>query len=246
MSVAVDRSLRYGDERIAFSVRVQPARKAQRIAIHVEPDGRVVVDVPPEAHEAAVQAAVQKRARWISGQLAAVRERLAPVRPRDQVSGESALYLGRRYMLEVLIDESRNDPVRLSGGRIEVAVASEDPARVRPVLDAWYRKRAGEVLAARLEILAPSLPWVRTPPPMQLRVMQKRWGSCSSAGRLTLNPNLIKAPRECIDYVIIHELCHLHAHDHGPLFHRLLDTRMSHWRKVKKKLDASVDPLMPF
>ena len=66
MSVAVHRSLRYGDERIAFSLRVQPARRVQRIAIHVEPDGRVVVDVPKETSDAAVQAAVQRRARWIS------------------------------------------------------------------------------------------------------------------------------------------------------------------------------------
>ena len=63
MSVAVDRSLRYGDERIAFSVRVQPARKAQRIAIHVEPDGRVVVDVPAGKAGAKTKAEAKAEAR---------------------------------------------------------------------------------------------------------------------------------------------------------------------------------------
>ncbi|KWT97622.1 MULTISPECIES: SprT family zinc-dependent metalloprotease [unclassified Variovorax] len=245
MSVAVHRSLRYGDERIAFSLRVQPARRVQRIAIHVEPDGRVVVDVPKETSDAAVQAAVQRRARWISGQVAAVRARLAHALPRAHVSGESLFYLGRRYLLKVVVDEGRDGHVRLRGTRIEVAVANGDAARVRGLLDAWYRKRADEVLAARLAAVASSLSWVCTPPPMQLRVTKKRWGSCSPEGRITLNPNLVKAPRECIDYVLIHELCHLGEHNHGPRFHRLLDTLMPDWRRVKERLDGLVEQLMP-
>lgn len=245
MSVADLRSFRYGDERIAFSLRVQPARRARRIAIHVEPDGRVVVDVPQETSDAAVQAAVQRRARWISGQVAAARERLAHALPRAHVSGESVLYLGRHYMLKVVVDEDRDGDVRLRGMRLEVAVATADTARVQALLDAWYRRRAGEVMAARLAVLAPSMSWVRTPPPMQLRLTTRRWGSCSPAGRLTLNPNLVKAPRECIDYVLIHEMCHLGEHNHGPRFHRLLDTLMPDWRRVKARLDGLVEQLMP-
>jgi hypothetical protein len=245
MSVAALRSVRYGDERITFSLRVQPARRARRIAIHVEPDGRVMVDVPQETPDAAVQAAVQRRANWISGQVAAVRARRARALPRAHVSGESLFYLGRRHVLEVVVDESRDGHVRLRGSRIEVAVARGEAARVQALLDAWYRKRAGEVLAARLAVLAPSLSWVGTPPPVQLRVTKKRWGSCSPAGRLTFNPNLVKAPRECIDYVLIHELCHLGEHNHGPRFHQLLDTLMPDWRRVKARLDDLVEQLMP-
>lgn len=245
MSDATLRSLRYGDERIAFCLRVQPARTGQRIAIHVAPDGRVRVDVPQGTSDAAVQAALQRRARWISNQVAAVRERLAHALPRAHASGESLLYLGRRYVLEVVVDESRDGHVRLRGTRIEVTVPQGDAVRVRNLLDAWYRKRAGEVLAARLAALAPLLQWVGTPPPMQLRIMRTRWGSCSPAGRLTLNPNLVRAPRECIDYVLIHELCHLAEHNHGPRFHRLLETLLPQWRSVKARLDGLVEQLMP-
>jgi predicted metal-dependent hydrolase len=245
LSDATLRSLRYGDELIDFSLRVQPARRVQRIAIHVEPDGCVLVDVPQETSEAAVQAALQRRARWISSQVAAVRERLAQALPRAHVSGESLLYLGRPYVLEVVVHASRDGHVRLRGTRIEVAVAQVDAVRVRTLLDAWYRKRAGEVLAARLAALAPLLHWVGTPPPMQLRIMQTRWGSCSPAGRLTLNPHLVKAPSECIDYVLIHELCHVGEHNHGPRFHRRLEALMPHWRSVKERLDGLVEQLMP-
>ena len=239
------RVLRYGDERMAYGLRVQPARKAQRIAIHVEPDGRVVVDVPPGASEAAVQTALQRRARWISTQLAAVRERLAHASPRAHVSGASLLYLGRRYVLKVVVDGSRDGRVRLIGGRIEVAVASGDAQQVRVVLEAWSRVRAGEVLAARLAAIVPTLRWVHAPPPLRLRAMKTRWGSCSPEGRLTLNPNLVKASQECIDYVLIHELCHLEVRGHGPRFHHLLDAQMPDWRRVKAQLDQWVEELMP-
>jgi predicted metal-dependent hydrolase len=200
---------------------------------------------PHDASDAAVQAAVQRRARWISGHLAAIRERLAHVLPREHVSGESLLYLGRRYLLKVVIDKPRHGSVRMRGGRIEVAVAKRDAAQVRMALDAWYRARAGEVLAARLAAVVPSLRWVRECPPPQLRAMKRRWGSCSPAGRLTLNPNLVKAPRECIDYVLIHELCHLKEHNHGPRFHRTLDRQMPGWRQVKERLDGWVEQFMP-
>jgi len=239
------RSFRYGDELIRFRVRAQPARKAQRIAIHIEPDGSVVVDAPQDADAAAVRAAVQRRAAWISPRVAAIHQRLAHAPPREHVSGESLLYMGRRYQLKVVADAPRHGSVRMRGAHIEVAVARPDAPQVHAMLDAWYALRAREVMASRLGAVAAPLRWVRALPPLRFRAMKHQWGNCSPAGRLTLNPHLVKAPRECIDYVILHELCHLKEHNHGPRFHRLLDARMPGWREVKKRLDGLVDQLMP-
>lgn len=72
---------------------------------------------------------------------------------------------------------------------------------------------------------------------MRLQLMTVQWGSCSPSGRITLNPLLVKAPRECIDYVLLHELCHLLHHNHSPKFYRTLDRHMPNWRAVKEKLD---------
>lgn len=246
MSKPVVRSFRYGDELIRFTVRSQVERKARRIAIHIEPDGSVVVDAPADATGAAVLAAVQRRANWLSRHLAALRERGVHVLPREYVSGESLLYLGRRYQLKVVVDEERRGTARMRGGHIEVAVGRHDPETVRVLLEAWYLHRARDVLGARLEAIVPSLTWVRQVPAMGLRVMKRQWGSCSPTGRLTLNPHLVKAPRECIDYVIVHELCHLIAHNHGPHFYRALDAHMPAWRELKKRLDALADQLMPW
>jgi predicted metal-dependent hydrolase len=108
----------------------------------------------------------------------------------------------------------------------------------------WYRSRAEAVLFERLASLAHRLPWLKASPPASLRAMKVQWGSCSPAGRVLLNPELIRAPGECIDYVLLHELCHLKEHNHGPRFHRLLDRHMPEWRRIKTRLDATAEALL--
>ena len=76
---------------------------------------------------------------------------------------------------------------------------------------------------------------------MRLQAMRVQWGSCSPTGRITLHPGLVRAPRECIDYVVLHELCHLASHDHSPRFYRLLDRHLPGWKAVKQRLDGMAE-----
>lgn len=244
MSTSAFRSFRYGDELIRFQVRAHGGRTTQRISIHVEPEGSVLVDAPAHATDAAILAAVQRRAGWIGRHVADGRRRMAHVLPMEYVSGESLLYLGRRYRLKVVIDTDASGMARMRGGCIEVTTAQRDPEQIRAALEGWYGIRACEVLNARVGAVAASLRWVGTPPPVRLQAMKRQWGSCSPTGRLTLNPHLVKAQRECIDYVIVHELCHLKAHNHGPGFHRLLEAHMPGWREVKARLDGLAEQLL--
>jgi hypothetical protein len=85
---------------------------------------------------------------------------------------------------------------------------------------------------------------VKVPPPMRLQWMRVQWGSCSPRGRITLHPALVQAPRDCIDYVVLHELCHLASHDHSARFYRLLDRHMPGWRSVKARLDGMAEDLL--
>lgn len=237
-------SFRYGDETIAFTLRHQPERKVKRVAIHVEPDGRVVVDAPQGVAHDLILSAIKKRSRWISKHLQAVRARLAHVLPRKYVSGESLMYLGRRYRLKVLLRSDRPASARMRAGYIEVTVPERAPGLIRAELDAWFRARAREVFRSRLEAVAPSLRWIKKMPPMRLQLMKVQWGSCSPAGRITLNPLLVKAPRECIDYVLLHELCHLQHHNHSPRFYKALDSHLPQWRSIKQRLDGMAEQVL--
>ena len=234
-------SVQYGAELIRFGLRRQPSRTAQRLAIHVEPDGRVLVDAPEATPIDTVLKAVKKRSRWISQHVGAARERLAHVLPREYVSGESLHYLGRRYRLKVVVQAGAAPDARMRGGFIVVTVPEHSPVMIRAALDAWYRLRARELFADRLAAVAAPLRWVKQTPPTRLQFMTVQWGSCSPAGRITLNPLLVKAPRECIDYVLLHELCHLLHHNHSPKFYKALDRHMPQWRAIKEKLDNMVE-----
>ncbi len=240
----IEGSTPYGGELIRYSIRRRPGRKSGRAAIHVDPDGRVLVDAPDGASDKQIRAAVAARARWIHGHVTTIRRRLAQVLPREYVSGESLFYLGRRYRLKVIADTNRPPGVRLRGSYVEVLVEKRSPTFVRTVLSAWYRTRAKTVLPARLEELSATLRWIRTPPPVRFQAMKVQWGSCSPAGRLTLNPHLVKAPQECIDYVLLHELCHLREHNHSRRFYRLLEMHMPRWEQRKSRLDALADNLL--
>lgn len=233
----------YGDEVISFSLRRQLSRTVTRVAIHVEPDARVLVDAPDTAPLADVLTAVKKRARWISQHVGAARARLANVLPREYVSGESLHYLGRRYLLKVIVNAEAAVEARMRGAFITVTVPEHAPRTIKSSLDAWYRQRARELFADRLAFMATPLRWVKQLPPMRLQFMTVQWGSCSPAGRITLNPLLVKAPRECIDYVLLHELCHLLHHNHSPKFYRTLDRHMPNWRAVKARLDNMAEEI---
>jgi predicted metal-dependent hydrolase len=227
----------YGDEEIAFTLRRQPSRVVPRIAIHVESDGRVQVDAPSTAPLAEVLSAVKKRSRWISQHVSAAKARLANVLPREYVSGESLHYLGRRYRLKVIVDPATALKAHMRGAFITVAVPKHDATMIKSVLDAWYRHRAREVFAQRLPVIAEPLQWVHELPPVRLQCMKRQWGSCSPSGRITLNPWLVRAPREAIDYVLLHEMCHLKHHNHSRAFYSTLDRHMPDWREIKEKLD---------
>ena len=108
-------------------------------------------------------------------------------------------------------------------------------------MNLWFRNRAREILLQRLVDVSARLRWVSDVPPVTLRQMKRQWGSCSPRGRIALNIGLVRVSRECIDYVLLHELSHLKVHNHGRAFHRLLDRHLPDWRQIKLRLDAMAD-----
>ena len=239
----MQRSIRYGDARIVFGIRFVP-KPRRRVSIHVLPEGSIRVDAPEDASPEVVIAAVRRRARWLWNALEARRERRLHVLPREYVSGESHFYLGRRHMLKVELVEKRTTGVKLLRGRLVVAVPRRDPLLVRSLLEDWYRQRAREVFSRRLAELAPQMSGLSAVPGFRLLTMRTQWGSCSPSGELVLNPQLVKAPRVCIDYVIYHELCHLREHNHSLEYYRLLESVMPDWVSHKQMLDSLADVLL--
>ena len=227
----------FGTRKIIYNLHREDRKK---LRIVVAPELTVDVFAPVTADEDQIQAAVMKKAAWIAGKLDVLEEYHPLPAPKKYISGETLIYLGRQYRLKV--EQGRSQSAKLMGRYLRVWVDNKsDTHGVRKKVDAWYRKRAHETLGrymARCHAIASR--HVVPEPVLLIRTMCRRWGSCSPKGPITLNLNLVKAPVHCIEYVIMHELCHLKYHNHSKFFYSLLTCCQPDWRKRKEILDKTV------
>ena len=218
----------------------KPYKATRKVIIKVHPNQRVVATAPHDATSEVLQEAILKRARWIWKSIKEFASQHDYVLPREYVSGETQFYLGRRYVLKVLSQPDEVSTVKLLRGKLEVTLDNEHANRskqVKALIEQWYLHHAKNVFHERLQSLLPKATWVEGVPSFRIMPMKKQWGSCSIKGNLMLNPHLVKAPKECIDYVILHELCHIAEHNHSDKFWRLLTQVMPNLKEVKAKLD---------
>ncbi|MBA3870473.1 MAG: M48 family metallopeptidase [Anaerolineae bacterium] len=228
-------SVQYGTTTIDYELTFS---ERKTLAIHVYPDGSVVVDAPLGSTLEAVEAKVKKRGGWIFRQQRQFETYTQPnPLPRQYVSGESYHYLGRQYRLKVVTNEIER--VRLSRGYLTVSVVDvSDTGYIEKLVMAWYRHQAKRVFDERLKVCYPSVEALGIPyPPLSIRQMKSRWGSCTAAGGVILNLTLIQMPKDLIDYVVIHELCHLKEHNHSPAFYALLERVLPDWEERRKQLN---------
>jgi len=230
------RTIRYGGQSIAYRL-TRSRRKSLEIAVH--PDGEVVVKAPLGTDESVVEQRVHQLARWISLQILHFAQFEPRTPARRFVGGESHLYLGRKHRLK--ITPSDTDGVSLQRGFFNITAADSSPEHIAALLEKWYRHRANVYFPQALEeCWRPFRNKGVSKPVLKIRSMKTRWGSLSGKGVMTLNLELIKAPGECIEYVIIHELCHLLHPHHGSAFYDLLELSLPDWAERKHKLEMTL------
>ena len=229
-------TISYGKTEINYELLMMN-RKSLEIAVH--PDKSVVVKAPASSTIEAIEEKIRKRARWIKRQIAFFNQFDPRTPDRRYIEGESHLYLGRKYRLN--IEKSERDKVLLKNGYFYIECVEESPSHIKGIMDAWYKRRAKMYLSKVFDDCWKGFKKGDTEKPsLKLQKMDKRWGSLSTKGQMTLNLNLIQAPKACIEYVVIHEICHLIHHNHGPEFYKLLDRTMPDWMKRKYKLEMSL------
>ena len=231
-----NRTLTYGGETIPFHLSYSK-RKSLEIAVH--PDGSVVVKAPLGSDEILIQAFLYQRLHWIRRQLRYFAQ-FEPRTPKRQfVGGESHLYLGKQYRLKIRLSDT--DEVLLKRGFFHIQAVDDEPEHIAMLLEAWYRSKAEVYFAQVFEECWQLFEKKGVKKPvLRIRKMKTLWGSFSSKRGITLNLELIKAPRECIEYVVIHELCHLLHLNHGPEFYNLLEQLLPDWTKRKHRLETTL------
>lgn len=229
-------TIQYGSRKLSYDI-VLTNRKTMEIAVY--PDQSIVVRAPEGIDKETVEERIRKRSRWIVRQIAYFEQFAPRTKNRCYVNGETHLYLGRQYRLRV----ARGEVGQVKLLRGELLVVSPDaatPELIKSLLLDWYSAKARVHLTDSIERCWQKFRGIDIDKPeLTLRRMKTRWGSLSNKGTLTLNTDLIRAPKECIDYVVIHELCHLVHHNHGPDFYALLELISPDWEKHKQKLELS-------
>lgn len=216
---------------------IRRSTRARRARIQVSADGVEVV-VPDRMPLRDVEPFVDEKQAWIERTLRRMRDAEAE-RPRPRLEdGGEVPYLGERLALHVRVEPGRaRAHVARRGEALEVSVGEPGPEPVRAALEAWYRRRAREEVAARLDAAVARTGAAYTS--LQIRGQRTRWASCSSTGGMSFNWRLLLAPAEILDYVVEHEVVHLEVHDHSERFWSLLAARCPRYREHEAWLRAN-------
>lgn len=226
----------YGSAAIEYGLERSSRRT---LSISVLPDCTVRVLAPIEANPDEIDARVRRRGRWILRQQRRFAEFRPRTPPRRYVGGETHRYLGRQYRLQIV--RATRDRVVLRAGRLVVETTSPcDSGWTRTLVRRWLRARANAILRERFDATASVMTNLAVQrPTLRIMAMKKRWGSHTKSGSILLNELLVTARRECIDYVIVHELCHVVEPNHSSQFFRLLRRFMPDWERRKELLERS-------
>ncbi|MBT3235088.1 MAG: M48 family metallopeptidase [Bdellovibrionales bacterium] len=235
IDLMLEQSVEFGKSKINYRLS-RSDRKT--LGITVEPSGEVSVNAPLAASLYKIEEVIKKRASWILRQKQEIASYPPTIPSRKYITGEAFRHLGKQYRLKVVGSDS--DKVLLRKNIIEVHSCKGDtPDIIESLLKEWLKLEAESIFSNRLIYCMQFVEkiGVNSAPYIKLRKMRKRWGSCTQDGLIFLNPELITAPLDCIDYVIIHELCHLKEHSHSKRFFQLLDIALPSWAERKRKLD---------
>ncbi|WP_297938231.1 SprT family zinc-dependent metalloprotease [uncultured Campylobacter sp.] len=211
-------------------------KDVKNITLKVRPNGEAILTAPNSANDEHIKFIMQKRAQWIAQKRAFFASFKMP--QKEYVSGEDFRYLGRSYRLKVV--QSKEECVKLQRGYLELFVKDKsDLKRKENLIYEWYYEKATlyffNILQEFNKIVKQDIKSIR------IRQMKTRWGSCNSyKSYINLNIELIKKPKSCIEYVVFHELAHLHYPDHSKKFYDYLSLYMPDWQKRKEILERAV------
>ena len=244
MQVEATSTVRFGRTDIAYGIRRSPRRRT--VSVAVDPEDGVLLTAPVGVPVERLDEVVKDRARWILGKLRSADEAEPRPAPKEFVSGETFLYLGRQYRLRVLARKTPGE-TKLKAGwlLVEVERSLSGPRRASAVRDglvAWYWAMAQQRLPERVQAWAHAAGG-KPIGDIIISDQRRRWASCDSAGNLRFNWRIIQAPLRLVDYVVAHELVHLQHHDHTATFWLALQEVQEDYGKRRRQL-RELGPLM--
>jgi predicted metal-dependent hydrolase len=218
--------------------------KRSNLGIIVNREGHITVKAPNEFSEEQIEKRVKKRAPWIVKQQTLLKSTGGKTLAPRYINGGSHWYLGKEYVLH--IKEGKKNSVNFKNHLFHVVMSNIDgntsseqrQQSIEQLINTWYKERAKIKFAEFAEpILQHFKKYNVEPSAIYVQQMEKKWAISTPDGKIVLNIDLIKTPRQCVEYVIIHELCHFVHKARTASFFHLLTSEMPDWKEWKKKLE---------
>ncbi len=232
-------TVKLGDANVDFTI-VRSKRRKRTIAFQIEAPAALRITAPTRTSYASIMKALAQHNAWLASRLRAFQKVQPSVLPRRYTDGGIIRYLGHDYHLHIICDASKTQGCTIRPRRMTVTVADETLSEkalaeeVKLEIKLWLKKRAKKVLKKRLDLWAKTLGLHYQS--LSITGPERRWGSCSARNDIRLNWRLIMAPLSLIDYVAVHELCHIAQKNHGPRFWHLVAEAIPDYLARRKKL----------
>lgn len=222
----------YGTKTIAFEVEF---RHRKTLEISIEPPDIIKVVAPIGTSEDDIIKKVRSKANWIVQKLFEYKNMKYIKIHKELVNGESFMYLGRNYSLQIIIDQSKAKPeVKLHQGKFYITANTSNETILRKALQEWYREKALEKIKKRIIYFQPY--FKMEPSDIVVKEQQKRWGSCTSNNKLLFNWRCVMAPAPVIDYIVVHEMCHMVHMNHSKEYWKLVESIIPDYKERKEWL----------
>ena len=226
-------SIKYGTREIEFSIEF---KNRKTMSISVEPPKNITVVAPVGTNKEEIKEVVKSKGAWIVQKLFEFRNIESKRVNREFVNGESFMYLGRNYSLQIHVDETlqNNFKIKLSRGKFNVYVKEKSDEIIKEAMESWYREKTEEQVRKRIKYYQKF--FEKKPSDIKVKEQKKRWASCTSKNELLFNWRCGMARATALDYIVVHEMCHMYYKNHSQEFWDLVASVMSDYESRKEWL----------
>jgi len=220
-----------------FSYQYKLIKKDRKtLTLTITPEKEIIIKAPKDISDEKLEKFLKRKWSWMNKQLDFFTKVKREKYKRKFVSGESFYYLGRQYKL--VVSKGNEDTVQLLKGVLKLTTSNsvKDIKNIEKILKNWFKIKAEAIFKERYQVMGMKFDY-KNLPVLGLRKMSRRWGTFINKDKICLNPKLIHASKDCIDYVITHELCHVRYKNHNKMFWKFMEEKYPNWVKVKDKLE---------
>ena len=214
-----------------LSIQVVRSKRRRKTSSIIISNGLVKVVVPNQISDFTIKKLINKRMSWIRKKLQD-ESNITPIMAKEYVDGERFTYLGNSYKLKSFVGSVSF--VKVTSDYIHISLPKKSKENIKALLEHWYEEKATEILTEKTNSYAKIIGV--SPTSIALGDFKSKWGSCSIEGKISYNWKIIIAPHKILDYVVIHELCHMLEHNHSKEYWRHVNNYCNDFKERRKWL----------